>query len=178
MLRCEPARAGNSIRCVTGLIITLFVFPLSLAVAGNNFFRNNGVGGVSIDASGVVRQPDVAIRAKLVERMRKDVAPAAEEMTNATSLRMVSLRGLEAAIREHGLKDVPEDLRFLAGMQRVQYVFVYPEINDIVLAGPGEGWRALGEDDFENVNCHDDTWTWKDGTAHCTGKPVGVIASQ
>lgn len=44
--------------------------------------------------------------------------------------------------------------------------------------GTGEGWRALGADDFENVNCEADTWTWKDGAAHCTGKPVGVIASR
>jgi hypothetical protein len=44
--------------------------------------------------------------------------------------------------------------------------------------GRGEGWRALGAADFENVNCEDGTWTWTDGVAHCTGKPVGVIASK
>lgn len=44
--------------------------------------------------------------------------------------------------------------------------------------GAGQGWRALGADDFENVNCADDTWTWQDGAARCTGNPVGVIASR
>lgn len=44
--------------------------------------------------------------------------------------------------------------------------------------GNGPGWRELGESDFVNVNCDADTWTWKDGVAHCTGKPVGVIRSQ
>jgi hypothetical protein len=44
--------------------------------------------------------------------------------------------------------------------------------------GTGPGWTALGEADFENVNCHDETWTWKDGFASCTGKPVGVIATK
>jgi hypothetical protein len=44
--------------------------------------------------------------------------------------------------------------------------------------GSGPGWIALGEEDFVNVNCADDTWTWKDGAAHCTGTPVGVIRSQ
>lgn len=39
----------------------------------------------------------------------------------------------------------------------------------------GPGWVALGEADFKHVNCDQDTWTWKDGVAHCTGKPVGVI---
>jgi hypothetical protein len=43
--------------------------------------------------------------------------------------------------------------------------------------GTGPGWRALGPEDFVNVNCAPDTWTWTDGTAHCTGSPVGVIRS-
>ncbi len=41
--------------------------------------------------------------------------------------------------------------------------------------GRGLGWRDLGEADFVNVNCEPETWTWKDGLAQCTGKPVGVI---
>lgn len=44
--------------------------------------------------------------------------------------------------------------------------------------GNGLGWKTLGEEDFMNVNCHADTWTWKEGVAHCTGKPVGVIRSR
>lgn len=46
------------------------------------------------------------------------------------------------------------------------------------IRGIGPGWRPLGEADFVNVNCDDDTWTWKDGHAWCTGKPVGVIRSR
>jgi len=45
------------------------------------------------------------------------------------------------------------------------------------LDGTGPGWVALGEADFANVNCDPETWSWKDGEAHCTGKPVGVIRS-
>jgi len=45
--------------------------------------------------------------------------------------------------------------------------------------GTGEGWRAMAEDEFANVNCKDDTFTWKkDGLIYCTGKPVGVIQSK
>ncbi len=44
--------------------------------------------------------------------------------------------------------------------------------------GRGQGWQSLGQSDFVNVNCDDDTWTWKDGHAYCTGKPVGVIRSR
>ena len=44
--------------------------------------------------------------------------------------------------------------------------------------GTGLGWRALGEQDFVNVNGEADTWTWEEGLAKCTGEPVGVIRSQ
>jgi hypothetical protein len=44
--------------------------------------------------------------------------------------------------------------------------------------GMGPGWKKLGPDDFENVNCDSDTWTWKDGVIHCTGKPVGVMRAK
>jgi hypothetical protein len=40
--------------------------------------------------------------------------------------------------------------------------------------GSGPGWKELGADDFENVNCDKDTWTFKDGNVNCTGTPVGV----
>ena len=43
--------------------------------------------------------------------------------------------------------------------------------------GTGPGWKALGEQDFVNVNCASNTFTWKEGTVTCTGKPVGVISS-
>jgi hypothetical protein len=43
--------------------------------------------------------------------------------------------------------------------------------------GTGLGWRALGQNDFTNVNCSADTWTWNGDSVHCTGKPVGVIRS-
>ena len=44
--------------------------------------------------------------------------------------------------------------------------------------GTGPGWQALGEEFFVNVNCDADTWTWTNGLARCTGKPVGVIRSK
>jgi hypothetical protein len=43
------------------------------------------------------------------------------------------------------------------------------------LDGEGPGWKALGEQDFVNVNCDTDTWSFKDGMISCTGKPTGVM---
>jgi hypothetical protein len=53
-----------------------------------------------------------------------------------------------------------------------------PALPKACIDGSGLGWKELGEADFVNVNCNPDTWTWKDGVAHCTGQPVGVIRSQ
>lgn len=44
--------------------------------------------------------------------------------------------------------------------------------------GNGLGWVSLGEADFVNVNGEPDTWSWEDGLAKCTGKPVGVIRTK
>jgi len=48
---------------------------------------------------------------------------------------------LEKSILDHhGV--LTDEMRYVAGLQRVQYVFYYPESKDIVLAGPAEGWAA------------------------------------
>ena len=42
----------------------------------------------------------------------------------------------------------------------------------------GPGWKALGKDDFAQVNCDPDTFQFRDdGTIHCTGKPSGGLRS-
>src|SRR4051812_28137105 len=44
--------------------------------------------------------------------------------------------------------------------------------------GTGLGWSVLGEKDFKPVNGAPDTWSWKDGVLHCTGRPIGVMRTQ
>ncbi|MCA9069375.1 MAG: DUF1080 domain-containing protein [Planctomycetaceae bacterium] len=44
--------------------------------------------------------------------------------------------------------------------------------------GTGPGWKALGEKDFTNVNCAEDTWTWTKTGLKCTGTPTGVMRTQ
>lgn len=51
-------------------------------------------------------------------------------------------------------------------------------VTKALIDGQGPGWKSLGEDDFTNVNCDEDTWQWKDdGTLYCTGTPIGVNRS-
>lgn len=52
-------------------------------------------------------------------------------------------------------------------------------VTSAIINGEGLGWVQLKGDDFENVNCDPETWTWKeDGSVHCTGTPVGVTKSK
>src|SRR5690606_5279897 len=73
-----------------------------------------------------------------------EVAAVPAEMDGPLGLRRVSLRQLEAALAQLGQHDpsqLPEEIQCLAGLQRIQYVLVYPEEQDVVLVGPAEGWR-------------------------------------
>ena len=51
-------------------------------------------------------------------------------------------------------------------------------IRNTVAADSGPGWVSLDKDDFERVNSDDDTWTFKDGVIHCTGRPVSVMRTK
>lgn len=143
-------RATKRIAGIFTLMAVVFTFQFVYA-GGQGFFRNNSVGGISINADGVVSNVDIESRKLLLKEMRQSIKPAEGKMAAQTELRMVSLRGLESAIADAAKNQqgaLPDEVKYLAGLQRIQYVFVYPEQKDIVLAGPGEGWTI---DDKANV---------------------------
>lgn len=70
-----------------------------------------------------------------------------------SSMRMVSLTRLAAVVQrtvEAG-GTLPEDLRVLAGLNRIDYVFAYPETGDIVIAGPAGDWQSEADQRVVNV---------------------------
>jgi hypothetical protein len=102
------------------------------------------VGGVSIDTGGVLsnaRTDDLGVLSKLRQRSLEKI-PA--DLNPAVEMRKISLRRLEAALEEcaQNKKPIPDALQYLAGLQHIRYLFVYPEQKDIVLVGPGEGWKV------------------------------------
>jgi hypothetical protein len=66
----------------------------------------------------------------------------------------------------------------LVNAQTASLMAEEPSVPRAFIDASGDDWRSLGDADFTNVNCNPDTWTWKDGTAHCTGQPVGVIRTK
>lgn len=132
------------------VLAALAVVALSVGVAPRVFGQDDGgdiffntPAGVAVDANGVLRTQMVADPTGALTRQRLAAAKAAldPDVAKPSNLRMVSLNRLEQAIVARN--GVPTDeMRYLAGLLRVQYVFFYPESGDIVLAGPAEGWGA------------------------------------
>lgn len=101
--------------------------------------------GVRVDPAGVLANSarvDNSGRVASVGSLAR-VAAVNEDMARASALRMVSLTRLEAEVsrRLAAGQSVVESMKQLAGLSQIQYVFLYPESGEIVIAGPAEGWR-------------------------------------
>ncbi|MBI3466829.1 MAG: DUF1598 domain-containing protein, partial [Planctomycetes bacterium] len=104
---------------------------------------SGAVGGVSVDAQGVLARAKSDEAGDLRQARLAALRVDSTEITQPSPLRKISLRRLEAAIAEHRRlgQPLPDEMQVLAGMQRLQYVFAFPEHEDIILAGRAEGWR-------------------------------------
>ncbi|MEX2186882.1 MAG: DUF1598 domain-containing protein [Pirellulales bacterium] len=115
--------------------------------------------GVYVDAEGVLHKLAktadaggalATLRAE-AQRPRSDLADG--DVQRVSRLRKVSLPRLERAIAERAALGMSPDeaMRQLAGLSKIEYVFVYPggdnsNGGDIVLAGPAGPWKT----DVEN----------------------------
>ena len=107
-------------------------------------------GGVKIDAAGVVSTRFATSRAQLLARKKGQALARkylAGDINRKSPLRKISLVRLEqACARYEGKKTAaPLDIQFLAGLQRIDYIFVDPEGQDLVIAGPAEGFAPDAE---------------------------------
>lgn len=106
--------------------------------------RRQSVGGIAINANGLLSNALQDATDTLAQNRLKALQEIPGDMNQPTELRKVSLRKLEEAIAEVQKtgKPLPVEMKVLAGLQQIRYVFVYPEQQDIVLAGFGEGWKV------------------------------------
>jgi hypothetical protein len=132
-------------------MLPVLLAAISIAVCNSavaQFIRNGAVGGVMVDADGVISHPAPGDFRQLQAAWQAGMQPVPADLEKAVELRFVSLRHLEAEAAksiENG-QPLPDAVKYLAGLARVRYVLIYPEQKDIVIAGPAEGWRvnALG----------------------------------
>lgn len=112
---------------------------------GNNTFFSTGVvGGVKIDTSGVLKGVTDVMNPEVRKRIAETLKNVDNDVLNSTKLRMVSLRGLEMQINKarDSKKPLPIEVNYMAGLQRIEFIVLAPETNDIILAGPAEGFKV------------------------------------
>ncbi|HUE71648.1 MAG TPA: DUF1598 domain-containing protein [Pirellulaceae bacterium] len=147
-------------RGIAGIALLLAMVPLASAQQNN---QNNGGGGGGPGAAGVVVNASGVLSVRqfgdpgnlLNKRWAADAkARLPGDLAKSSELRKVSLNRLEAAIADKLDKGEPitDEIKYLAGITRLQYVFYYPETKDIVIAGPAEAFapdasgRVIGVD--------------------------------
>ncbi len=153
--RCSATRVVTLLRALFSLLLLPGVSWAQTGGVANVQLRpfvigivpivgNGAVGGVSVDAEGVLARAAVDATDRLRESRLKAMGQVPVELERSSALRKVSLRRLETEIahRMKARRPLSEEIELLAGLQRVRYVFVYPQTGDIVLAGPAEGWQV------------------------------------
>lgn len=66
------------------------------------------------------------------------------DVNESSDLRLISLPRLEQHVKsltEAG-QPIPQDVACLAGLTEVQFLFVFPETNDVVIGGPAGEWKT------------------------------------
>ena len=137
---------------------------------GGNQGGNNGgqfPGGILINPEGLIDRAVIAPGSGAA--LKRQLKQAAErnlstDLNRPSERRQISLRRLEAEIRR-GLdagEVLSSDVLFMAGLTRIDYVFVTEDGQDIVIAGPAEGFatinggRFVGVESGRPVLCLDD----------------------
>ena len=143
----DPSEAQqiSGIQSVTQRVFVTSVTPV--------FGPRGFVGGVSVDAEGVVRRSSVDVWGDLNGKWKDSLRGATESLTQLAATRFVSLRKIDehvADLVQRG-EPLPAEIFFLAGLQRIEYVFVDHEHGDIVLAGPAEGWQISDGGDVVGI---------------------------
>ena len=117
------------------------------------------IGGINVDPSGVVANASEVMINDFREQAQRELAGVDPAARQKASQRVISLKAIEAALK-HSVEsgtELPDEIKYMAGIQRLQNVIAVPEQNDILFAGPGEGWKV---DELGNV------------VGETTGRPV------
>ncbi|MCI0332296.1 MAG: DUF1598 domain-containing protein [Planctomycetes bacterium] len=133
-------------------LITSTVHPETWSDNGGPGDLRPFYGGVLVDAAGTLRlraddiaKSDLAVKRGSAPSGAVAIRPGTAHTSSA--LRFISLPRLEREIsrRQAAREPLEPAMLTLAGLQRVRYVFVYPESGDIVLAGPAGDWFVAAD---------------------------------
>jgi len=133
------------------LLFSLSLPPETFAQTnGGGNTGNNAPAGIRIDASGAVQT--LLSKSQSPQLLQKQLAAFARknftgELNQQSAVRMVSLPKLEQAYQEciEQGKPIPLEMQYLAGLLRIDSIFVDQDAQDLVIAGPAE---AFAPDDL------------------------------
>lgn len=118
-----------------------------VALAQNNtggaVLATRAVGGVVIDPAGIIRSASQQDLQELATHWRQHRPEIPGELARPVASRAISLKSLDAELARAAREGtpLPEEVAFLGGLTRIEYVLVYPDKHDIVIVGPAEPWR-------------------------------------
>ena len=124
-------------------------------MATKTWADNGGTGTISHFPTGVWVDPKGVLRPLMKEARTGDLAAlrtnsqqraGQDDVRRSSPLRMISLTRLEKQIQLNAAlgQGLDETMKYLAGLRRIEYVFVYPETGDLVVAGPAGDWTVAG----------------------------------
>ena len=115
--------------------------------SGGTISDTGQMSGIHVDPAGLLTRVTTADASGRLEELSL-IASGGDtgnaDITRRSRLRLVSLARLEQEVarRLQTGEPLPSDIRHLAGLQQVRFVFTYPETGDIVIGGPAEGFRV------------------------------------
>jgi len=133
-----PLRRRDALAVMAVMLLATSAAP-AVAQMGMGF-GGQAVGGISVDAHGIVRTLDPQASQELAAKRREILAQAGRADGKPATLRKVSLARLCKAVDEFTAagKPLPPEIVFLGGLERVTHVFVDPDAHDLILAGPAD----------------------------------------
>lgn len=137
--RPNPFGRGVPLAAVMACIAALSMPAAARAQLGGIGGFGQAVGGISIDAAGIVRNVEGGA-VEALARERREALARLGEPAGPGAFRKVSLARIAAAASA-AAKDgttLPADVLLLGGLERVTHVFVDPDGHDIVLGGPAD----------------------------------------
>lgn len=162
MLLRHSALAHTARWVASAVLVFAVAAAVTPTVHAQVFSSQRSVGGVKFSTDGMIRNATLAERGQIQREAMEAIAKVPAGMAGKCEMRKVSLKRLDAALRECAATGtpIPDAIQCLAGLQQIKYVLACPEQNDIVLVGPAEGWKVAA-----------------DGTVvgETTGKPVLLL---
>jgi hypothetical protein len=126
------------------LVLALGCFSLLPTGVAHAQFVQSAVGGVLITPAGVVGTLNHQMQRDVATQIRQQLAAVPASFAAPAEMRKISLKQLDLAVQQAIAtgEPVPDDLRFLGGLTRVEFVLVSPTDKDVYLAGPAEAWKV------------------------------------